>query len=926
MGKFGLKIKNYHAAILYEVNNGTRDYISDVTNAMLNNSLFLYYMRDHGLNVYKDESTRDIVCLSFEFGSKSFEEEVKRLNKAIEKATDDKTKERYQKVLDRASERKDKYRPVDRNRLREIIYQDGIDIKYVDKAPKKGTTKETIIHYKYLYRTPAKAKLGQAMFINEKLYEVAIDWLTMGLYKLMPEHNANIVELAAYSPLTTSSIIDKIHIPVEDIVILKDQDSVIKAVADVVKVEDFEIAVGKQVVKKKRCVVVTEESNIKNTLWDGMGLVDIESMPLGSNGMVLLRNHFFKMCGFRTRIQLFFQDWCEKNGKDYESYEIEDIFGYKHKLKDIKVITTDNAIKWKKKFSSIMGGSVNEAYEYWKKRISADGSMFGVVKTDHSSKLGRYQQMSYQMINSLPCNRTDIAQIANTSIKYVERLKEDNDAFEAFLRNNANGVNHYEMLADLYKQNHDFAGSIYFRKERSGIIREYVNKLKTGKIFVNGDNLTVCGNPYALLLYSVGEDWENDPTLNHEDGVIQCYTRRFEDGEYLAAFRSPQNSSNNIAYMHNRYSPEIERYFDFSENIMAVNCIGTTVQARMNGEDFDSDFNFVTNESNIVKCAKDAYLNYNTVVNAIEESALTYDNTTKDYARMDNNMAKSRLGIGWSSNLAQLAQSYRFTELSKDADLIDVGKVKELYDIIVIMSVLAQVIIDSTKRMYSIDAMDEIYRIQSLACMTYVKSELDQNGNIISYKNDLPVFMNYVREVPRTKHGNALPYDVVKKNELKLKRRINEDIVCPMNWLIETFDSAYIKQGSHARTTPTKDFFIKCDGKKNHYKTSKVLKLIEEYDSYTKLHVNDVRDFDTTENLANEYIQMTEYIVDKICAVKLGFVTVNRIVETALGLENNMGVKKEKQGLNKKYTRKLLNMMYRSNKDYFLKSFKSNAV
>ena len=47
--------------------------------------------------------------------------------------------------------------------------------------------------------------------------------------------------------------------------------------------------------------------------------------------------------------------------------------------------------------------------------------------------------------------------------------------------------------------------------------------MRKGKIMVNGDNLTVCGNPYALLLYSVGEAFAKDPTLSQESNCIQCY-------------------------------------------------------------------------------------------------------------------------------------------------------------------------------------------------------------------------------------------------------------------------------------------------------------------------------------------------------------------------------------------------------------------
>ena len=115
--------------------------------------------------------------------------------------------------------------------------------------------------------------------------------------------------------------------------------------------------------------------------------------------------------------------------------------------------------------------------------------------------------------------------------------------------------------------------------------------LRQGKIFVNGDNLTLCGNPYALLLCAVGDDYRKDVTLLQEDGVIQCYTKRFDDGEYICGFRSPNNSMNNVGYFHNVKHPLMEKYFEFSENIIAINGIGTDVQSRMNGADMDSRVN-----------------------------------------------------------------------------------------------------------------------------------------------------------------------------------------------------------------------------------------------------------------------------------------------------------------------------------------------
>ena len=163
-----------------------------------------------------------------------------------------------------------------------------------------------------------------------------------------------------------------------------------------------------------------------------MALIEADSnylrLPSYINGMALLRNHLFKSCAFKSYLQKFFKDWCEKNGYDYNTYQVQDMFGKWHYLKDIKMITTDNAIKWKK-FQDLMGNNITEAYDYWCERIHSDGDMWGIVKTDHQSKLGQYQQLSYQMINTLPCTKDNVKDIAQISIDYVELLKRDNDEF-----------------------------------------------------------------------------------------------------------------------------------------------------------------------------------------------------------------------------------------------------------------------------------------------------------------------------------------------------------------------------------------------------------------------------------------------------------------------------------------------------------------
>lgn len=559
MSEFGLKIKNIKAGTLFGYNQGVRNRY-DYTEAMFSNSLFSDYIIQNGLNVWNDTSTRDIICLDFDFGSRSYEEEMDHLLKQFgpfehDKSLSEESKERIRAIFRNVIDNKDNYMKCSKDEIREIFYENGVNVEYISSYTKKEGEKKTVINYKMLYRNSSKAKVGQVMFINSKLYKKAYNWLTMGLGKKMPMENAKIVEMSAYAPLTTSTIVGKFYCPVEAILIIKDTDSFYKTIAKIVKAEDYvvqekvldetateiakqrAIAEGKFLkdgvtpkytkrykrvnVIKKKCVVHDEETEVKNTLWDGEMLIESDILPEWVNGMALLRQHFFKACGIRTHIQLFFKDWCEKTGHDYETYAIQDMFGVWHKLKDIRMITTDNAIKWKK-FMNLMGNTPAEAYKYWCDRVNADGSYWGIVKTDHPSKLGGVQQMSYQMVNTLPsynidvpspCSTDDVRKLAKTSVDYVEGMKDDNNLYVQYLRKNATIINHYEMLADLYDWNKDFGNSTWFRLEKRKIINQYVTRLRTGKITIDGDNLTIFGNPYALLLKSVGMDPELDPTV-----------------------------------------------------------------------------------------------------------------------------------------------------------------------------------------------------------------------------------------------------------------------------------------------------------------------------------------------------------------------------------------------------------------------------
>ena len=77
MSIYGVKIWNFVAGSIYEVNHGVRENY-DMKPAMLTNSLFKDFMDKHGLKTWKGESTRDIICIEFKYGSRSYEDENKQ--------------------------------------------------------------------------------------------------------------------------------------------------------------------------------------------------------------------------------------------------------------------------------------------------------------------------------------------------------------------------------------------------------------------------------------------------------------------------------------------------------------------------------------------------------------------------------------------------------------------------------------------------------------------------------------------------------------------------------------------------------------------------------------------------------------------------------------------------------------------------------
>ena len=855
MSEFGYKIKNFEAGSIYGVMMGMRDKY-DYTEAMLTNSLFTDFLIDNGLSV-KNDSTRDVICLDFNYGTRGPEDELKHLKKrAIEARLNYKIAKSFGDGTEKLNIRKkiaslymevknnpDKYKKVSKDEIRTYFYNNGVPVTY---HTRKG--EETII-YRMLYRTPGKAKAGKCMFIREKLYKKARNFLYMGIK--LKKRNAPIVEIGAYSSLITSTIVGKIRIKPEEILVLNDFDS--KFTTDIVAIKTD---------KEKHCYAERiSDYEVKNTIFDGQGLIDSSIFPEWGDGYILLRHHMCKCAAFNTNLQQFFRDYFTD---DYEKATVKDMWGNDVRVKNIKLVTTDQSMKWLK---------FDLGFDYWSEWVRKNDCMFGIVKTAHHSKLGNVQRMSYQMINSL--SEEIMPNVIDKSIRYIERLKTDDYIFLEYLERTANFSNDHEVLVALVKHNPDFLRSEYYRTRKRDIIRAYVLDFKNGRSIQNADNLTIVGSPYAMLLHAVGENPEDDPTFKPETDSIQCYSERFADKEYLAEFRSPFNSRNNMGCLHNNLHPLIKKYFNLGRLCIAVNMIHTDFQDRNNGSDMDSDSIYTTNQEDIVKHAMFCYKNYPTIVNMIPKEKNHYDNTMDDFANIDNKLGAAQLAIGESSNLAQLSLSYTYNFDDTKYD-----------DYVCILSVVAQAAIDNTKRTFDIDIPKEIKRI---------KKELG---------------------ISETKYPKF--FSIVKKNFNY--DNINKDLKCPMNFL---YDVGISKVRDSRPPISMSEFFVPVPLDSDRKKSKQVEKMIEKYSLEVYRYNTDERD---EEYLVLQYnfFKLVEEIramyISKNYKALMSWL-INRAFLITPEIQKNQKLIKTKLNKNRAL---LLKTLYTVNPDLFLSCFKEN--
>lgn len=554
--------------------------------------------------------------------------------------------------------------------------------------------------YRRFKRSNGSSRVGKCLFIDSKLYPLMDKWQRTGI---RPEKvgNFDLAAYEAYIGLTLSSIIGTVEIEPKNILIIDDYESVFNE----------KMIVTRDAKGKLRSQI--EDYEVHNKIWDGQSLMD-SSLFVGyeERGMLLLRNRFFKSCCFNTNIQQWFADNGVTNVKQLNGYtQAGDI-------SDIKLITTPSSIKYLK------FGNTSD----WLKRLNKN---FGIVKHEKPTHIfgGKLVHTHYQLINTLQMDKNEVEQLITPTKELLQNIYADPAALKKFIGYTVrDDISHKflsktELTYNMLSVNDDFCKTRIYEDFKFDLINSIKNDMKHGRILVNGNYSVLCGNPVEMLQAAVGK-FDGESQL----GIGNIYNRNFDFGKTILASRSPHVCASNIYLATNKYNAEIDKYFNFSKQIVAVNSINESLLDRLSGCDFDSDTCLLTDNEILINAAQRNYDKYLVPTSAVQATKKIRHYTPADLADLDAKTSKNK--IGEIINLAQVLTTQFYTNISNGQTF---EQNQPLYNDIVTLDILSGVEIDKAKREFEIDVTKE------LAAIRNKRLEQDENGKTV-----IPKFLGYI--------------------------------------------------------------------------------------------------------------------------------------------------------------------------------------
>lgn len=388
------------------------------------------------------------------------------------------------------------------------------------------------------------------------------------------------------------------------------------------------------------------EKDIEINTCDGMGFISPE---MSAKWAEALNEGNEPLSGFNTRCaflkgMVFTVDFKQFAEEVAHSYIIKDAWGDERDIRDADVILTVSMLKL---WNSYAG------YEDYYNNCMKNGYEFCIAKsTPH--ELRNVHTTNYQYLQDFKFTDDQIDELISPTVSKIrECLGLDWRKLILYMCGSGldeKSVVHMDPMCKAIMANPELINDPYVRAKVSRMIQKRINSAKIGVLDIAGDYSIAGNDPYSLLQNIFGLE---------VTGLLkpgECYHKYWSDKgtSELCIFRSPMTSIENVCKLKVVTNPEMEKWYKYIKTCILLNSWDTTA-IRCNGEDYDSDSNFCTDN----KVLLDAF-EYKTTLMCEQESSVKKVPTEYDYILSDINGFGDSIGsvTNKATNMISLREQF----------------------------------------------------------------------------------------------------------------------------------------------------------------------------------------------------------------------------------------------------------------------------
>lgn len=511
-----------------------------------------------------------------------------------------------------------------------------------------GYKTETVKYVRFL-GTAGSIKKSTIIFVNENIYDKLMTRINNGRYE-GPKDNEEVkkyngmdlnykfipAKINAYFALQCSS---SISVPWPRIIVVNDVFTKFKDVVRIVKDTGGENPEWPSVSE-------ATETELEINTCDGMGFISPEMSAIWAES---LNEGSEPLSGFNTRCaflkgMVFTVDFKQFAEEVAHTYIIKDAWGDKRDIRDADVILTVSMLKL---WNSYAG------YEDYYNNCMKNGYEFCVAKsTPH--ELRNVHTTNYQYLQDFSFTDEQIDELISPTVsKIKECLGLDWRKLILYMCGTGldeKNVMHMEPMCKSIMANPELINDPYIRSKVSRMIQKRIRTAKIGVLDIDGDYSIAGNDPYSLLQNIFGLK---------VTGLLkkgECYHQYWSDkgSKEVCVFRAPMTSIENVCKLKVVTSPEMEKWYKYIKTCILLNSWDTTA-IRCNGEDYDSDSNFCTDNRVLL----DAF-EYKTTLMCVQESTSKKVPTREDYIESDINGFGDSIGsvTNKATNMISLREQF----------------------------------------------------------------------------------------------------------------------------------------------------------------------------------------------------------------------------------------------------------------------------